>query len=323
MKRTPCPAACLCAFVLGLGAPLFAQELGGPAPPLKVAKWLKGGPVELEAGKGKTAYVVEFWATWCPPCRASIPHLTEVQKKYRDRGLVVVGVTNEKDAEKVAEFVKGQGEKMDYAVAQDDGGETFKRYMDAFEQRGIPHAFVVDKEGRIVWHGHPMVDLDQVLERVLAGTYRLEEARAEEKTARARDEKAKAVREYFLQLRRAQALGEKALEAIRGDAELLNEMAWAILTEKWIRGRDLDLALRVAKAAYDACEGKDPAIVDTYARALFDTGKKEEAIEYQRKAVSLCAEGQDQLKAELEKTLREYESAVGAASKKPRKTVRL
>lgn len=286
-----------------------------PAPPLKVAKWIKGDPVELEKGKGKNVYVVEFWATWCPPCRKSIPHLSEIAKKYRDRGLVIIGVTAEKDTDLIAEFVKNQGDSMDYVVAQDDENETFKRYMTAFGQNGIPHAFVVDKEGRIAWHGHPMAGLETVIERVLSGTYRVEEARV-------REDRVKPVKEYFVQLRKAQQLGDKAFEAIKGDPELLNEMAWTILTDAWIRGRDLDLALRVAKAAYDASEGKDPAILDTYARALFDTGKREEALEYQRKAVALCEDGQAELKAQLEKTLREYESAL-AAPKKARKTVRL
>ena len=60
--------------------PLPTLRVGEPAPKIEVAKWVKGSPTKgFELGK---VYVVEFWATWCPPCRTSIPHLTELQKKY-------------------------------------------------------------------------------------------------------------------------------------------------------------------------------------------------------------------------------------------------
>ncbi|MEK7713866.1 MAG: TlpA disulfide reductase family protein, partial [candidate division NC10 bacterium] len=90
-----------------------ALELGDPAPELKIADWVKGTPITLASGKDKSVYVVEFWATWCGPCRTSIPHLTELQKKYKDKGLVIVGITDE-DKTTVSNFVEKMGEKMDY-----------------------------------------------------------------------------------------------------------------------------------------------------------------------------------------------------------------
>ena len=63
--------------------------IGSPAPKIEVKEFVKGEPVKsFEQGK---IYVVEFWATWCPPCRTSIPHLTEMQKKYKD--VVFIGVS--------------------------------------------------------------------------------------------------------------------------------------------------------------------------------------------------------------------------------------
>ena len=61
-------------------------KLGDPAPALQVAEWVQGGPIDLKDGEGRKIYVIEFWATWCPPCRASIPHLSELNTKFRTRG---------------------------------------------------------------------------------------------------------------------------------------------------------------------------------------------------------------------------------------------
>jgi len=103
----------------------------------------------------------------------------------------------------------------------------------------------------------------------------------------------------------ARKIGDGVLTAAKDNANLLNDFAWKIMTDEGIAKRDLELAMRVAKAAFDACEGKEAHIVDTYARALFDTGKAEDAIKWQKKAVELCQD--DNLKSELEETLKRYE----------------
>ncbi len=141
-------------------------KLGDVAYPLTGLTWVKGSPVTIAPGK---VYVVEFWATWCPPCRKSIPHLTELAKKYADR-VVFVGVSDE-DVATVKPFVANQGDQMDYNVAVDTAGKVINGYMAAFGQGGIPTAFIVDAAGKVVWLGHPMDNLDEVLDKVLAGTY--------------------------------------------------------------------------------------------------------------------------------------------------------
>ena len=158
--------AVVAAFALAQTLP--AAELGDAAAPLKISKWIKGKPVDLAAAKGKQIVVVEFWATWCPPCRTSIPHLTEMQKKFKD--VVFVGVTGE-DAATVKPFVDKMGAKMDYVVAVDDNDKTSKGYMEAYGIDGIPHAFIVNKEGKVVWQGHPMDKLDKALESVISGKH--------------------------------------------------------------------------------------------------------------------------------------------------------
>src|SRR5688572_10419586 len=91
-------------------------KIGDPAPAIEPKAWIQGSPVtKYEPGR---VYVVEFWATWCPPCVASIPHLSELQKKYADK-LTIVGVNVDSLGEKmeldaVRAFVKQKGEKMTY-----------------------------------------------------------------------------------------------------------------------------------------------------------------------------------------------------------------
>lgn len=147
-------------------AAVIPTKLGDAAYPLTGLTWVKGQPVTLAPGK---VYVVEFWATWCPPCRQSIPHLTSLQKKYKDR-VTFVGVSGE-DPAVVKNFVANQGDNMDYTVAVDTMGGVSKGYMTAFRQGGIPTAFIVNAAGKIVWHGHPLGELESVLDQVLAGTY--------------------------------------------------------------------------------------------------------------------------------------------------------
>ena len=158
-------------------------KIGDAAPKLQVGKWVQGEPVK-EFAKDK-AYIVEFWATWCGPCRVSIPHLNELHEKFKDKGLVVIGQDVwERDESLVEPFVKKMGDKMTYRVAMDDKskeeqGAMAITWMKAAGQNGIPAAFVVNKQGKIAWIGHPMSLKEQVLEDVLADRYDLAKAAAE------------------------------------------------------------------------------------------------------------------------------------------------
>ena len=143
--------------------PIYA-EMNSPAPSLKMAQWIKNGPVDVLEGRGKQVYVIEFWATWCPPCRESIPNLTRIQQKYRGKGVVVVGITDEPPAE-VRKFVNSMGSQMGYAVGVDRDGETHRAYLRPFQVNTIPHAFVIDRDGMLVWHGNPLMGLEVILDR--------------------------------------------------------------------------------------------------------------------------------------------------------------
>jgi thiol-disulfide isomerase/thioredoxin len=302
---------------LGLALPLQAGELGMKAPKLEIAQWVKGEAVDVT--DGKSVYVVEFWATWCGPCIQSIPHLTEMQKKYQDK-VVFVGVSTD-DARTVANvepFVKKQGDKMEYVVAIDKDEATGKGYMGEFGIGGIPHAFVVDKAGNIVWHDHPMADLDAVIDLVLAGKFDKEAAakivEQRENEQRELMKSVKMMEEYFQLVTstgkdsEAAKIGKQIVSQGGDNAQLMNALSWRILTDEGIQSRDLPLALQAAENANKATAGEDPAILDTYALALYENGKKTEAVEIQRKAVQLAEKaGAEQMAEELKGRLDRFE----------------
>lgn len=171
--------------------PAPTLKVGDPAPKLQTGKWAQGDPVTgFQPGK---AYIVEFWATWCGPCRQSIPHLNEKYLKYKDKGLVVIGQDCwEDDDTLVAPFITKMGTNMLYRVALDDKSDGTKgkmaaTWMTAAGEDGIPTAFVVDTNGMIAWIGHPMALKDEVLDDVLAGKFDSKKAAAEADTEKANE----------------------------------------------------------------------------------------------------------------------------------------
>jgi hypothetical protein len=131
-------------------------------------------------------------------------------------------------------------------------------------------------------------------------------------------QKAEALFEKYLQAvgtdgdkEKAAALGKQIAALNIKDPKMLNEMAWKILTDEDVKQRDLPLATKLAKAGVDATEGKEAAVLDTYAHALFDSGKIADALEYQKKAVAACED--DNMKSELEDTLKKYQAAADKA----------
>lgn len=113
--------------------------------------------------------VVEFWASWCGPCRAAFPHLSELARAHRGRGLTVVGINIEGDSPAVRRMVEQQGPKMDYTVAVDAGQQAANALMGAARVSGIPVAFILDRAGAVRHYGHPMEPkFAQVLAQVCA-----------------------------------------------------------------------------------------------------------------------------------------------------------
>ncbi len=157
-----------------------ALNMGDPAPSLQVSAWLKGTPV-LQFEKGRV-YVVEFWATWCKPCKAAMPHLSNLAREYRNSvSFIGIDIYENKTTtlKKVKAFVDSMDKQMDYLVAVDDSNKMMAGWLEAFDEKdnGIPRTFVVNAEGKLAWIGHPK-DLPKVLPKIVINTWDIKEALA-------------------------------------------------------------------------------------------------------------------------------------------------
>ncbi len=156
--------------------------IGDKAPAAEIGHFLKGEPVtEFEQGN---VYVLEFWATWCGPCKASIPHISELQEQFKDYNVTIIGVSDEKLQTVVKFLTKADSklvlwtDKIQYTLATDPDRSTHDAYMRPAAQQGIPTAFVIGKDSRIEWIGSP-VELDEVLAQVVRDDWDREAFRVE------------------------------------------------------------------------------------------------------------------------------------------------
>ncbi len=130
--------------ILCVGAALFGDYLRADPAPSWTLKNLDGQPVSLSDFKGKVV-VLDIWATWCPPCRAEIPHFIELQNEWKDKDVTIIGMSVDSTGPAdVAKFASDNG--MNYPIVMADGATASAYGAD----QGIPTTVVIDKKGNIV-----------------------------------------------------------------------------------------------------------------------------------------------------------------------------
>ena len=110
---------------------------------------LDGNTISLEALKGKVV-LLNFWTTWCPPCRAEIPYFIKFQEKFKDQDFAVIGISlDRKSASEVKKFVNDNN--INYPIMMGNGTVTkiYQNYIDSSMRDSIPFTFIIDREGNI------------------------------------------------------------------------------------------------------------------------------------------------------------------------------
>ena len=115
------------------------------APDFSLVNVADGKPVTLSKLRGKVV-LVDFWATWCPPCRMTIPHLMDLQKEYGGKRFTVVGISLDQQGESVVKPFYDAW-KMNYPVVIDQDGSVARNYGGI---RSIPTGLLIDRGGRVI-----------------------------------------------------------------------------------------------------------------------------------------------------------------------------
>ncbi len=136
------------------GAETGSLKIGAPAPKLDLPD-LDGARLDLARLRGKVV-VVDFWATWCAPCRSQVPRFVQLQAKYGKRGLEVVGISLDESSAPVLEFRRRFGMTYRVALADEKVAKAWGGIL------GLPVAFVVDRTGRVRARHEGEGDLDAI-----------------------------------------------------------------------------------------------------------------------------------------------------------------
>ncbi len=137
---------------------LYAKSfINQKAPELVVETWISEKPITKDK-----FVLIDFWATWCGPCKRAIPHMNEWAEKYKEE-MVVIGLSDETE-DRVRKL---KNPVMEYFSAID----TKKRTKNIYQVRGIPHVVVIDPEGIVRWEGFPFLKGYNLTDEVLEGIF--------------------------------------------------------------------------------------------------------------------------------------------------------
>lgn len=129
--------------LLALGA--SAKELSGPAPSFTL-QTLDGKTVSLSDYRGRVV-MINFWASWCGPCRQEMPLLEEIYRDYHKAGFTLLGVNLDEDARDARGFLDGENLELSFPVLLDPRGKVAEKY----ENQAMPSSYFVDKSGELVY----------------------------------------------------------------------------------------------------------------------------------------------------------------------------
>jgi thiol-disulfide isomerase/thioredoxin len=277
----------------------YSRLLGQPAPPLDISHWIPPGAANCEPIKtfetGRV-YVLLFWASWCPNCHLALPLLAELSGRFPEGSVAFLAISHE-DPVDVEQFLAAPAATAGAAasaataccLATDPDESVHRDYMEAVDDTAIPTVFVVGREGRIEWIGHP-VDLEGPLTAIVSGRWDREAFVADRR-------KIEGVRARMATIVE-DACGPRAEAAVaafnafvierRDDAADLNEMGW--LVYEFGRGKQLPAELSsaaVAAVSRSLVIAPDEArTLDTLAHLQAMCGNYDEAIATQTRAVA-------------------------------------
>ncbi|MGR8929144.1 MAG: TlpA family protein disulfide reductase [Gammaproteobacteria bacterium] len=155
-------AAIIIAFNL-LSPSVFASEVGEVAPQFNLPTLQNNQPIGLDQYKGKVVYL-DFWASWCAPCRTSFPLLNKLYEKLKNQGFEVVAVNLDEDKEKAEAFLKEI--PVDFTILRDETGELSDRYV----VESMPTSFIIDRQGVIqnIHKGFVSEDIEELEKKIAA-----------------------------------------------------------------------------------------------------------------------------------------------------------
>lgn len=156
------PLAIAGSLILALNtSSALAVSAGEKAPEFKIPRLESKGMISLKQFRGKVVYV-DFWASWCGPCRQSLPALNDIRKEFRKKGFEVIAINLDEERDDAMEFLK------EFPVAYPTARDTSGKVPEAYGLVGMPTAYLVDKKGNVqlVHEGFKESDIEELKQKI-------------------------------------------------------------------------------------------------------------------------------------------------------------